>query len=135
MLSLKIIVENCRIWEGFKAVTLILPLALYVASGTGNGLFHGHQSFVSHSAEEENDPCHRAIYHVEKDSACKHESHFSKNEKCCDLHLLSRHADQIVVRSSLTQFVDSNSVIKTVLTFPHMEEVFLHHPSRAPPLI
>ena len=130
---LKTMLKNGRILEGFKALASILLLALYLASGTGYELFHEHQSFLSHSAEEENDPCHRAIYHVEKDNACKHEWHLSKNEKCGDCYLLF-HADQIIVRSSIAQSVNIAFNIKVVLALPNLQEIFLYHPSRAPPL-
>ena len=124
--------ENGRIWEGFKPITLVLFFALYIASGTGYGLFHQHQSFVSHSTEEENDACHRAIYHIEKENACKHESHISKNERCSDCHLIC-YPDQIIVRSLFVQSVKADSVIEVVSIFPHFEDIFLYHPSRGPP--
>ena len=125
--------EKCRIWEGLKPFAVILLLVVYIAGNTGYGLFHEHERFLAHSTEEENDPCHRSIYHFEKNNACKHQSHFSKNEKCGQCHLLC-HTDQIIVRSAYTLFVKAVFTIKVVLVFPHLEEIFLYHPSRAPPL-
>ena len=132
MLMFKAIVEDSRIWEGFKSITLSLFLALYIAGSTGYGLLHQHQSLVSHSAEEENDPCHKAIYHVEEEQACKHESHVSKKESCCDCHLLF-HSDQIIFRNSFTQSVIREVFVRDIQLLSHSDEISVHHPSRGPP--
>lgn len=133
MSFLKTIVDRGRIGDGLKTLSVILLLALYIGGNTSYGLFHGHDSFQSHSVEKENDPCHRAIYHFEKENGCKHQSHFSKNEKCCECHLLC-HSDQLIIRTSSTPFLNTDSIIRVVLTFSHLEGIFLYHPSRAPPL-
>jgi hypothetical protein len=127
-----VIVKNARIWEGLKSLSLILLLALYTASGTGYGLLHEHQSFVSHSIEEENDPCHKAIYHIDADNACSHESHVSKHEKCCACHLLC-HPDQIIARSSFTESVYLGAGIKCIFLESPIDDISHSHPSRGPP--
>jgi hypothetical protein len=130
----KAIVVSSRIWKGFRAVALSFALALYIAGSTGYGLLHQHSSQVSHSIEEENDPCHKAIYHVEQENACEHGSHISKKESCCDCHLLF-HSDQIIFRNSLTHADDLQVFDQGILIVAHPEEIALYHPSRGPPSV
>ena len=134
MALFKAIIGSSRIWEGCKSFILTLALALYIAGSTGYGLLHQHPSQVSHSIEAENDPCHKAIYHVEEEKACKHESHISKKESCCDCHLLF-HSDQIIFRNSLAQSRNHQVFDGSILILSHPEEITLYHPSRGPPLV
>lgn len=83
----------------FRMLALIL-LVLYVA-GTSeleiiHSFFHNHDHTVSHSEEQEQDPCHRLIYHGDIQQGCDHDSHLIVSDKChmCDLAF---HGDQMWV--------------------------------------
>lgn len=53
-----------------------------------------------HSVEQENDPCHRAIYHEVENDGCDHETHLTSVEQCPLCH---------VVPINIQQFEASNS--------------------------
>jgi hypothetical protein len=85
--------------HGIKPVLYIFLLTFYVA-GTSqfevfHELFHSHKNLISHSEEEEKDPCHRATYHRDTQLKCDHHSHIVVTDKCelCDLIF---HTDQIL---------------------------------------
>lgn len=61
-----------------------------------HSLTHQHDVIVSHSNDQENDPCHRSIYHGDIEHGCHHDSHLGASDKCqmCDMVC---HADQIFV--------------------------------------
>lgn len=84
-----------------RVVTLLL-LVLYMAGSSDfevlHSLVHVHDQIVTHSAEQEHDPCHRSMYHRDVEQGCDHESHFVVSNKCqmCDLAF---HGDQHIVVS------------------------------------
>jgi len=122
---------------GLKMNCGILLLAGYLAGNAVYGfihLLHGHQTLISHSADQEKDPCHRAIYHFEKENICKHNSHVATKEKCDQCYIFF-HSDQMFVRNPAIPSDDFEFVISGVLTPTLLSDVSLHHPSRAPPLL
>lgn len=73
-----------------KQIFTLLFLVLYLA-GTSQLEFvhsfaHDHEESVSHSDEQEKNPCHRLIYHNDKKESCDHRSHVMASDKCqmCD---------------------------------------------------
>lgn len=66
-------------------LTLVL-LLVYAASALRlnsiHQLFHAEKITELHSAEKESDPCHKNIYHQQKESGCEHKSHITENTKC-----------------------------------------------------
>jgi hypothetical protein len=125
-----------RIRKCARTFSAILLLLFYVA---GNVQFESfHQVFHSlekalHSAEQENDPCHRSIYHDAKENGCDHKTHVTAVKNCplCHVvpfneqHLASNHT--IIVESLLDNDQVYLSSFKT-------EGRFLSTPSRAPPV-
>ena len=72
-----------------KVLTLFL-LGLYIVGTSHLEVLHSfthHDYFVTHSAEEEKDPCHLSIYHPETAQGCDHDAHLTVSDKCqvCDL--------------------------------------------------
>lgn len=59
-----------------------------------HSLIHEHAVIVSHSDDDENDPCHRSISHGDTEHGCHHDSHLTASDKCqmCDM---ACHADQV----------------------------------------
>jgi hypothetical protein len=129
--------------RGRKLRGLTLPLctlllAFYVTGPSQfellHKLIHTHDHSVSHTATQEEDPCHRAIYHNDIEKGCSHHSHIVVTDKCelCDL---ISHTDQILLsisESVHSQFfsVDFNFCSPEVLS---IGQSIL--PSRAPPAI
>lgn len=74
-------------------ILTVLLLILYVAGSSNLEIFHSmvhdHALAVTHSEEEEKDPCHQLIYHHNYDAEqeCNHEEHLIASDKCemCDL--------------------------------------------------
>jgi hypothetical protein len=96
---------------------LVLLLALYsVAALRVNSfheLFHAKEIAELHSAEQENNPCHKSIYHQQSQAGCEHKSHITENTKCplCELNVTP---DQLVenlfeqTKSTITQAEQPN---------------------------
>lgn len=86
--------------QGLRILVAVLLLTLYFAGTSGievlHQFFHSHNHLVAHSEAQENDPCHRSIYHQETDKGCGHHSHLIIRDKCelCDLIF---HTDQILL--------------------------------------
>ncbi len=65
-----------------------LYLGNVVVTDVAHPLFHQHEHEEVHTASAEQDPCHRAIYHGEKETGEAHHNHVSQvHEKCtlCDV--------------------------------------------------
>jgi hypothetical protein len=66
-------------------LTLVL-LLVYAASSLRldsiHQLLHAEDITELHSAEKESDPCHKNIYHQQKETGCEHKSHITENTKC-----------------------------------------------------
>jgi hypothetical protein len=113
-----------------------LLLAFYVTGPSQfellHKLIHTHDHSVSHTEMQEEDPCHRSIYHNDIEKGCGHHSHIVVTDKCelCDL---ISHTDQILLSKSESirpQFFSFD------FNFCSTEVVSIGHsilPSRAPP--
>ena len=61
---------------------------LYISSFIFTDLVHPlvhHQEYAGHSRAEEQDPCHREIYHGEKESTGTHHQHLTQSQDKCRL--------------------------------------------------
>ena len=71
-------------------VFTLLFLVLYVAGTSQLELLHSfahdHEASVSHTEEQEKNPCHRLIYHHDEGLGCDHSLHLMVSNKCqmCD---------------------------------------------------
>lgn len=135
MSFLKAIRKN-RTRDALKTICGILLLTLFVAGNTSFGIFHqffhGQETAVTHSPEQEKDPCHLAIYHFETESLCEHPSHLSGSEKCDQCHFLSC-TDQITVRNVSGECVKIQDMINERFIAVHLKSISLQLSSRAPP--
>jgi hypothetical protein len=121
---------------GLRTLLSVLLLILYVAGTSGiEGLhqfFHSHDHSVTHSEAQEQDPCHRSIYHDVADKGCGHHSHLIVRDKCelCDLLF---HTDQILLstyESPALGFFAVDSIFRES-DVPVSGQLI--HSSRAPP--
>jgi hypothetical protein len=85
--------------ETGKVLTFLL-LILYATGSSHLELLHSfvhqHDVVVTHSEEQEKDPCHRMTYHNDADQDCDHDSHLIVPDKCQICHLAA-HGDQIIL--------------------------------------
>lgn len=126
---------NKRHLERFKTFSVILLLILYFAGNVQVETFH--QFFHSlekalHSAEQEKDPCHRAIYHEAKNEGCDHKTHVTAVKKCPLCHVLPLNEQNISAGRSFESIPLLPLGNKHFLSF-QVAEAFLALPSRAPP--
>jgi hypothetical protein len=96
-------------------------------------LSHEEDYITLHSPEHERDTCHQSIYHPEQNKGCEHESHVSEFKTC---HLCSAATHSIHLLSFFR--IDLQTItVKEVADQPqpvNVDQIFLHLPSRAPPV-
>lgn len=63
--------------------------------------FSHHESLVEHKAEDEKDPCHRAVFHHAVSDGCEHKTHISKRVDCDLCHIICIHADSLITESNI----------------------------------
>ena len=94
---------------------IFLLLILFIVGTSHAGLLYafGHDRHVqvSHSYNEERDPCHRKIYHNDVNAGCDHDVHLTVVDKC-DLCKFAVHVDKALLTSvnQLTLKLDQNTV-------------------------
>lgn len=116
---------------------IVLLLLFYVIGvlqvESFHSLFHAHDKAELHSVNEEKDPCHRTVYHGEKEQSCEHKTHLKKSDTCasCAVCISSVYLTNHYFESRILSF--------TAAFFSH-EEVFsaaspfCQKSSRAPPV-
>ncbi len=119
--------------------TLTFALLIFYVVGTGklevvHSIFHDHAATISHTEEQEEDPCHRAIYHDDVEKGCHHATHLIVSDKCqlCDC---ATHSDQSLVSCQ----IDSSGpyAIKGFISYKDNLDSYCAFisSSRAPPVI
>jgi hypothetical protein len=115
----------------------LLLLLLYVLGSSNLELVHQfshpYDAAELHSVQQENDPCHIAVYHHLRDGGCSHTSHYVKENKCslCDIQFHSNTFDEvgaIKLQLTFTKVCTPNSFVIS------MEGVNYQFKGRAPPL-
>ena len=115
-----------RLHKLARLLGVIALLSLYGIGSTQTGylhqLFHPEEVATAHSTTQEQDPCHRALYHG-MDTGCRHEFHLVKVHSCGLFHTLA-HSDIalfdtasgvsiVTKRASLTQPTNQSVVTVT----------------------
>lgn len=118
-------------------VSAVVLLLLYFA---GNVQFESLHDVVHsfeqslHTAELENDPCHRAIYHEVENDGCDHETHLTSVEQCplCHVvpiniqHLEASHSfESLELSNEFGVYSPSDIVVRNAIAIP----------ARAPPAV
>lgn len=118
-------------------ISAVLLLLLYFA---GNVQFESLHDVVHsleqslHTAEQENDPCHRAIYHEVENDGCDHETHLTSVEQCplCHVvpiniqHLEASHSfESLEISNEFGVYSSSDIVVRNAIAIP----------ARAPPAV
>jgi hypothetical protein len=129
-------IRGKNVAHGLRTSLAVLLLTLYAAGTSGieglHQLFHSHDHSVAHSETQEQDPCHRSIYHHVTDKRCGHHSHLIVRDKCelCDVLFCT---DQILLSTH-----ESPALLFFAVDFVFCEPDVpvsrqLIHSSRAPP--
>jgi hypothetical protein len=71
-----------RIQQACWVLLLVLYGAAALKVDSVHELFHAQELKELHSPEQENNPCHKSVYHQEAEKGCEHKSHITENTKC-----------------------------------------------------
>jgi len=126
---------NKSVQERVKTFSIFFLLLLYVAGNVQVESFH--QFFHSlekalHSSEQEEDPCHRAIYHDSENEGCDHKTHLTAVKKCPLCHVVPLNVQHIAASQSFL-FIALPHFFTEFLLSIHVANSFVNLPSRAPP--
>jgi hypothetical protein len=79
-------IRIANIIKALRQACWVLLLALYAAAALKvdsiHELLHAREFAELHSVAQENNPCHKSIYHQEAEKGCEHKSHITENTKC-----------------------------------------------------
>jgi len=86
-----------RLRIGYKKIREVTRLFIFLSLGLYLFGLYGYEMHRTshaevHTKEVEKDPCHRSLYHQDKQAGCAHNSHYSKSDDCslCDFIVSSR---------------------------------------------
>jgi hypothetical protein len=79
---------------GSAVFLLLLYFAGNVQFETFHDVFHSVEQSL-HTPEQEEDPCHRAIYHEVESEGCDHETHLTAVEQCPLCHVVPTNTQNI----------------------------------------
>ena len=118
-----------------QSVTIVLVLLYGLGSlriESLHQLVH-HEESVLHSPEQEQNACHRTIFHFNVAAQCSHETHVSSLWKCpfCDLHFTAHDTPETIAAITAARF---NEIPFTVISCDRLEGAATHAPARAPPI-
>jgi hypothetical protein len=120
-----------------KTVSAVLLLLLYFTGSVQveslHNAFHSFEQAL-HSTEQEEDPCHRAIYHDEKENACEHKTHVTAVKKCPLCHVVPFSDQQLGTQYKFEVIFPADEYYSDkILSEVRGDINFL--PARAPPAI
>ena len=89
---MKVLTIKRRIKNSLRMLGAVALLLLYVIGSAQTGylhqLLHPQEAAATHSSKQEEDPCHRSMYHG-VDTGCRHEFHLAKKHSCTFVHTLT----------------------------------------------
>ena len=119
-----------------KSLTMTLFLSGYLLATTGlqviHKIFHEHAASVTHNFTDEQDLCHRVIYHHDQVANCGHASHVIVHEKCalCDVWF---HTEAYTIFPTASGKVTAGGEAAERIVLSLVASAGHHLPSRAPP--
>jgi hypothetical protein len=114
----------------------VLLLTLYAAASlkvdSFHELFHAQELKELHSTEQENNPCHKSVYHQQAENGCEHKSHITENTKCplCEFNVSPDQLANELSAKSETRIVQ---IKQTVWLGEEPASVDISLSSRGPP--
>ena len=120
-----------------KTSSILLLLFLYTAGNVQlesfHSVFHSLEKAL-HSAEQEKDPCHRAIYHDAAANGCDHKTHVTAVKKCPLCHVVPFN-DQLLVSDNAFETVSFSENINLFYAAIPVANRPIALPARAPPVV
>lgn len=122
--------------EILRATCLVTLVVLYffhsVRLDSFHRFLHDDQHMVTHQAETEKDPCHRAVYHQDETSGCHHKTHVSENTTCLVCDIVKAHDHAALPGRTTSSEPERLSVFSDVVSF-YQGHSPVHLNARAPP--
>ena len=116
---------------------MVLLALLYTAGSLQidslHRLIHQHGERTLHTPEQEQDPCHRVVFHHQTKGACEHPTHFSESKKCPLCHGTPA---QAAIPGEVFQLTRSHQVRtnSAIYLYVELEKSRTLLPARAPPV-
>ena len=117
---------------GVAAILLLIYFAGSLEFNSIHSLFHSQHGAELHSAENEKEACHQAIYHFGR-STCHHKSHLVSNDTCPLCHL-NLHSDQWLTDETSSEIEPSAVKPSTELGVCFIVPFQQNLQARAPPV-
>jgi hypothetical protein len=93
--SLTTIIVSAKVKRAVQRLASLILLFVYITAISNVARLHAHEHEIAHMDRQEQDPCHRAMYHQDLQNGCDHDSHLVASSDDCDLcHHLTFHKDQ-----------------------------------------
>jgi hypothetical protein len=128
--------RQANILKTIRQATQVLLLVLYGAAAfkvdSFHAFFHAQELKELHSAEQENNPCHKSVYHQESQAGCEHKSHITENTKCplCEYNVTP---DQLVEELANQSKAALSHFKQTIWFDAVLASAIFSHSSRGPP--
>jgi hypothetical protein len=92
-----------------------------------------HEHVAVHSPEQEKDPCHRFLFHGDKEKGCSHKLHITKADKCKLCHVIF-HNDHLTISEDVHRHTQDRSqlAVSGLSTFVFNNQILFS--PRAPPV-
>lgn len=121
----------------FRVFTAAFLLIFYIIGNTQIGfvhqLFHPDEVAITHSDNQEKNPCHRSIYHGQE-TGCRHEFHLVKVNTCGASHTLA-HVDQLLFPVDAPECIHITAIDSIQPDAGQQSDNELSRPSRGPPAL
>jgi hypothetical protein len=117
---------------------LVVLLALYALAAVKvdsfHELFHAQEVAELHSVQQENNPCHKSIYHQAAEAGCEHPLHYTENKKCplCEYHASG---DQLLTETVAAKRAAIVSNQKSFILNDVAPAAAVAHAPRGPPAV
>jgi hypothetical protein len=112
-------------------------LLLYLAGNVQNESFHQviHSLEQSlHTAEQEEDPCHRTLYHELENDGCDHKTHLTEIKQCPLCHVVPINVQHLQANRSSQSFKIGSGFVDHTTCLVVVRH-FVDLPTRAPPIV
>ena len=119
-----------------RTISVLLLLLVYFVGSVQiesiHSIFHDFEVAL-HSSEQEEDPCHRAIYHDAVDDACDHTTHITAVKKCPLCHVVP-FSDQHLTDQNSFEFFGTWDTYFSGFFQSEFKSAIAYLPARAPPV-
>jgi hypothetical protein len=118
---------------GFVLLMVLVYLAGAIQFNVIHAALHATALEELHSPENEQEACHKAIYHQAQEGSCHHKTHLVTNDKCSLCHLIVPVADPVIIEQQ-PEINEHQSRVPLISYSSTCQEFIPLLPARAPPV-